>query len=42
MYLFLLNSWKLRRVDDVYLQLRVGKGQITQAEYNTIINTPQV
>lgn len=42
MYQFLLNMWIMRRVDEVYLQARVEKGQITQEEYEMIIATPQI
>lgn len=42
MYPFLLNMWIMRKVDEIYLQARVSKGQITQTEYEMIIATPQV
>lgn len=42
MYNFLLNMWIMKRIDEVYLQARVKKGQITQDEYEMIIATPQV
>lgn len=41
-YKFLLNMWVMKKCDDVYLQARVTKWQISQAEYEEIINTPQV
>lgn len=42
MYNFLLNMWIMKKVDEVYLQKRVAKGQITQQEYEMIIATPQI
>ena len=42
MYNFLLNMWIMKKVDEVYLQKRVAKGQITQNEYEMIIATPQI
>lgn len=42
MYNFLLTQWKLGKIDEAYLQSRVTKGQITEAEYEEIINTPRV
>lgn len=42
MYNFLLNMWIMRRIDETYLQARVTKGQITQAEYEMIVATPQI
>lgn len=41
-YNFLLNMWIMRKADEVYLQARVVKGQISQEEYDSIINTDQV
>lgn len=42
MYNFLLNMWIMNRIDEVYLQKRVAKGQITQQEYEMIVSTPQI
>lgn len=42
MYNFLLNMWIMKKVDEVYLQKRAAKGQITQEEYEMIIATPQI
>lgn len=42
MYSFLLNMWIMNRIDEEYLQARVAKGQITQAEYEMIIATPRL
>lgn len=42
MYKFLLNMWIMKKIDEVYLQARVSKGQITQKEYEIIIATPQI
>lgn len=39
---FLKNMWVMKKCDEAYLQARVTKGQISQAEYEEIINTPQV
>ena len=41
-YQFLLNMWVMGKADEVYLQARVAKKQITQEEYEQIIATPQV
>ena len=41
-YNFLLNMWIMRKADEVYLQARVVKNQITQEEYNQIIETEQI
>ena len=41
-YDFLLNMWIMRKVDEVYLQARIAKGQISQEEYEQIVNTEQV
>jgi hypothetical protein len=40
-YNFLLNQWKMRKIDEAGLQVQVTRNHITQAEYDTIINTPQ-
>ena len=42
MYLFLLNCWILRKIDEEYLVDKVSKGKITQAECDMIIATPQI
>ena len=42
MYNFLLNMWIMSRCDKDYLQKRVKKEQITQEEYQTIIDSPQI
>ncbi|MBB6622225.1 hypothetical protein H7E67_02160 [Clostridium gasigenes] len=42
MYQFLLNMWIMRRLDEVYLQARVEKNQITQEQYEIIALTEQV
>ena len=42
MYNFLLNMWIMKKIDEVYLQKRVAKGQIIQDEYEMIIATPQI
>ncbi len=41
-YNFLLNMWIMRKADEEYLQARVKKGQISQEEYEQIINTEQM
>jgi len=41
-YNFLKNMWIMRKANEVYLQARVAKSQITQEEYKTIVATPQV
>lgn len=41
-YSFLLNMWIMRKADEDYLQARVAKGQISQEEYEQIVNTEQV
>lgn len=41
-YNFLKNMWVMRRCDKAYLKARVEKGQISQEEYEKIINTEQV
>lgn len=41
-YNFLLNMWIMRKADEDYLQARVTKGQISQEEYEQIVNTEQV
>lgn len=41
-YDFLLNMWIMRKADEAYLQARVAKGQISQEEYEQIVNTEQV
>lgn len=41
-YNFLLNMWIMRKADEAYLQARVAKGQISQEEYEQIVNTEQV
>ncbi len=41
MYAFLLNMWIMRKIDEAYLQSKVGT-RITQQEYETIIATPQL
>ena len=41
-YSFLLNMWIMRKCDEVYLQARVAKDQISQVEYEEIINAPQI
>lgn len=41
-YEFLKNMWIMKKCDEVYLKARVDKGQITQSEYEKIINTEQV
>lgn len=41
-YDFLLNMWIMRKVEEVYLQARVKKSQITKEEYEQIISTEQV
>jgi len=40
-YTYFLNCWKNRSVTQEQLQNAVTKGLITQAEYETIIATPQ-
>lgn len=42
MFEFLKNMWIMRRVDEEYLQARVTKKQITQEEYEQIVNTEQI
>lgn len=42
MYNFLLNMRAMKRIDEKYLQARITKGQITQAEYEMIVATPQI
>lgn len=42
MYKFLLNMWVMKRIDETYLQARVTKGQITQQEYEMIVDTLQI
>lgn len=42
MYQFLLNMWIMRKCDEVYLQKRLDKKQITKEEYDIIIATPQI
>lgn len=42
MYGFLLNMWIMKKVDEAYLQIQVGRGRITQEEYEMIIATPQL
>lgn len=39
---FLKNMWVMRKCDEVYLQARVAKDQISQVEYEEIINAPQI
>lgn len=34
--------WIMRKADEAYLQARVAKGQISQEEYEQIVNTEQV
>jgi len=41
-YNFLKNMWIMRKVDEAYLQTRVVKNQITQEEYNQIVDMEQV
>lgn len=41
-YNFLKNMWVMKKCDQVYLQARVTKGQISQIEYEEIISTPQM
>lgn len=42
MYLFLLNCYILRKIDEEYLKKMVEKGKITQEECDMIIATPQI
>jgi hypothetical protein len=42
MYVFLLNMWIMKRIDETYLQAQVTKGRITQQEYDMITATPQI
>ena len=42
MYVFLLNMWIMKRIDETYLQEQVTKGRITQQEYDMITATPQI
>ncbi len=41
-YNFLKNMWVMRKCDEAYIQARVAKDQISQVEYEEIINTSQV
>ncbi len=34
--------WIMKKVDEVYLQGQVGKGRISQQEYEMIVATPQI
>ena len=42
MYQFLLNMWIMKRIDEMYLQVQLTKGRITQQEYDMIVATPQL
>ena len=42
MFEFLKTQWVIRKIDEIYLQARVIKKQITQEQYVTIIATPQI
>ncbi|MBB6622578.1 hypothetical protein H7E67_03960 [Clostridium gasigenes] len=42
MFEFLKCQWVMRRIDEVYLEKRVAKNQITQEQYETISLTEQV
>lgn len=42
MYGFFLNMWIMKKVDEAYLQIQVGRGRITQEEYEMIVATPQL
>ena len=42
MYSFLLNMWVMRKINEAYLQDKVTRGFITQAECDMIIATPQI
>ncbi len=41
-YNFLLNMWIMKKADEEYLKIRVVKNQITQDEYNHIIEIEQI
>lgn len=41
-YVFFLNMWIMRRVDEAYLLVQVEKERLTQEEYEMIIATPQM
>lgn len=42
MYLFLLNCYIMRKIDEEYLRRMVEKGKITQEECDMIVATPQI
>jgi len=42
MYQFLLNLWKMKKIDETRIQNAVEKGYITQKEANIILATPQI
>ena len=41
-YGFLLNMWIMRRIDEVYLDGQVSRGNITLEQKQMIIATPQI
>lgn len=42
MYVFLLNMWLMRKVDEAYLAGQVLRGRITQGEMDIILASPQL
>ena len=42
MYVFILNIWIMRRINEIHVSAYVPKGIITQAEAETILATPQM
>ena len=41
MYVFILNMWIMRRIDEEYLSKAVEKRRITEEEKEIILATPQ-
>ena len=39
-YNFILNMWKMNRLDKADLELLVNKGKFTEEEKREILNTP--
>lgn len=42
MYIFILNCWIMRKIDEAKVLSYVTKGYITQAEADMILATPQM
>lgn len=41
MYVFLLNMWVMKRIDEAYLDKATALGRITKEEKDMILATPQ-